>query len=169
MLRCSARFGAFALLAALILAAPAHGQGPMPVSYQVVSADPNGTEIRFRGIPLRGVRADDSQNALSLDFQTPVDGAVFDRLPADMPQWISMAYASFDNGVIRATRPVTFLTRREPDGFSLRIVARGPVIEPPEPPPIPPPPSLRGGYSVYPPPGAFTPPQGEYQGGRATL
>jgi hypothetical protein len=109
------------------------------------------------------VRADDSQNALSLDFQTPVNAAVFEQLPRDLPQWIAMAYASFDNGVIRATRPVSFLTRREPDGFSLRIVARGPVSEPPEPPPLPPPPPLRGGFSVYPPPAAFTPPQGEYK------
>lgn len=138
MFRGSARIGALALLAALTFAAPAHGQGGPPVSYQVVSQDPNGTEIRFRGIPLRGVRADDSQNALSLDFQTPVDGAVFDRLLSEMPQWISMAYATFDNGVIRSPRPVTFLTRAEPDGFSLRIVARGPAMGPGGPPQGPP-------------------------------
>ncbi len=94
------------------------------------------------------VRADDNQNALSLDFQAPVNAAIFDQLPRDLPQWIAMAYASFDNGVIRATRPVSFLTRREPDGFSLRIVARGPVSEPPEPPPFPPPPRC-GAASVF--------------------
>ena len=42
---------------------------------------------------MRGVHADDSQNALAIDFQQPVDGAMFDRLPADAPQWISMANA----------------------------------------------------------------------------
>ena len=59
-----------------------------------------------------------------IDFLQPVDGAVFDRLPRDLPQWISMAYANFDNGVIRSHRPVTFLARSEGDGFSLRIRAR---------------------------------------------
>jgi hypothetical protein len=161
MLRGSARIGALALATVLMLSAPALAQGPgpgtPPASYQVTSAGPDGLEIRFRGMPLRTVRADDSQNALSLDFHTPVDGAVFERLPAEMPQWISMAYATFDNGVIRSPRPVTFLTRTEGDGFSLRIVARNPN---PGPPPVaqnyPPPPQMRGGeytqQQVYPPP-----------------
>jgi hypothetical protein len=164
----SARIGAIALAAALMLSVPAFAQGPgsMPVSYQVTSQGPDGLEIRFRGMPLRAVRADDSQNALSLDFHTPVDGAVFERLPAEMPQWISMAYASFDNGVIRSPRPVTFLTRSEADGFSLRIVSRAPG-----PPPMaqnaPPPPMMRGGeYSqqqIYPPPPQpYVPPQAAY-------
>ena len=161
----SARIGAFALAAALLLSMPAMGQGPGPASYQVVSQGPDGMEMRFRGMPLRAVRADDSQNALSLDFHTPVDAAVFERLPSEMPQWISMAYATFDNGVIRSPRPVTFLTRAEQDGFSLRIVARAPG---PGPAPVaqnyPPPPQMRGGeYSqqqVYPPPPQpYVPPQ----------
>jgi hypothetical protein len=112
MLRGSARIGALALATVLMLSAPALAQGPgpgtPPASYQVTSAGPDGLEIRFRGMPLRTVRADDSQNALSLDFHTPVDGAVFERLPAEMPQWISMAYATFDNGVIRSPRPGHF-------------------------------------------------------------
>jgi hypothetical protein len=62
-----------------------------------------------------------------------------------------MAYANFDNGIIRSPRPVTFLTRAEPDGFSLRIVARGPA-----PPPAmaqnAPPPQMRGQYDAYGPP-----------------
>lgn len=158
------------LILLAVLSIPLQAQAPAPrFTYQVVGEDQNGLEIVFRGLPLRAVRADDSQNALSMDFQAPVNAAIFEQLPRDLPRWITMAYASFDNGVIRATRPVTFLTRREPDGFSLRIVARGPVAEPPAPPPMPPPPQLRGGFSVYPPPGAFTPPQGEYQGSRATL
>lgn len=159
---------AFILLAALSVALQAQAPAPS-FTYQVIVQDETGLELRFSGLPLRSVRADDSQNALSMDFQTPVNAATFEQLPRDLPHWIAMAYASFENGVIRATRPVTFLTRREPGGFSLRIVARGPVIEPPEPPPLSPPPQLRGGFSVYPPPGAFTPPQGEYRSGRATL
>jgi hypothetical protein len=155
----------FSLLAVLSL--PVRAQAPA-FTYQVIGMDENGLELRFNGLPLRSVRADDNQNALSMDFQTPVNATIFEQLPRDLPQWIAMAYATFDNGVIRATRPVTFLTRREPDGFSLRIVARGPMIEPPQPAPVPPP-QLRGGYSVYPPPSSFTPPQGEYRDRRASL
>jgi len=109
---------------ALVQTAPAQAQSAAPY-FQVTGQDAGSVEIRFHGIPLRSVHADDNQNALSLDFQTPVDGAVFDRLPGAVPQWVSMAYANYDNGVVRAPRPVTFLTRAEPDGFSLRIVARG--------------------------------------------
>ncbi|MDB5740551.1 MAG: hypothetical protein JWP16_1591 [Alphaproteobacteria bacterium] len=136
--------GFAALLTAMTLtasmAAPAHAQ--IPASYQIVGGDQNGIEIRFRGIPLRGVHADDAQNALSLDFQTAIDGAPFDRLAGEIPQWVSMAYANFDNGVIRSPRPVTFLTRAEPDGFSLRIQARGPMNGPP----MQGPPPMRGQY-----------------------
>lgn len=159
---------AFILLAVLSVALQAQAPAPS-FTYQVIGQDENGLELRFNGLPLRSVRADDNQNALSMDFQSPVDAVTFEQLPRDLPQWISMAYASFDNGVIRATRPVTFLTRREAGGFSLRIVARGPVIEPPEPEPVSPPPPLRGSYSVYPPSAAFTAPQGEYQSSRASL
>ena len=84
----------------------------------------------------RSVRADDKQNALSIDFQQPVDGSLFDRLPGELPQWISTAYANFDNGVILSPRPVTFLARPEGDGFSLRILARGPGPDLPDPPVI---------------------------------
>ena len=153
---------------ALTLCAPAMAQMPgyQRPAYQVISNDPNGVEIRFHGVALRGVHADDSQNALAIDFQGPVDGAMFDRLPADLPQWISMSYCNFDNGVIRSPRPVTFLTRNESDGFSLRIVPRGPgpvaQAAPPPPPPMrgytdqqiyppppPPPPATAAGFHTY--------------------
>ena len=86
-----------------------------------------------------------------------------------------MAYTTYDNGVIRATRPVTFLTRQETDGFSLRMqprnaaapgpmvpapgasqpmpgpMAQGPVMAPYPQPPAPPP--------GYPPPGYPPQPQ----------
>jgi hypothetical protein len=156
------------MLTALMPMTPAWAQAP---SYQVVSNDPNGLEIRFHNMPLRSVHADDSQNALSIDFQQPVDGAVFDRLPGDLPQWISMAYANYDNGVIRSPRPVTFLTRAESDGFSVRLVPRGPAVAQGAAPP--PPPALRGVPAPppgYPPPGypppmqPYEPPQDAYAG-----
>ncbi|HEY4076129.1 MAG TPA: hypothetical protein VGM26_04275 [Rhizomicrobium sp.] len=143
-------FHAFISLALLAVAlSPALAQ---PAGYQVTAQDQNGIEIHFRGLPLRAVHADDAQNALLLDFQQPVDGAVFDRLAPDLPSWISMAYANFDNGVIRTTKPATFLTRAEPDGFSLRIVARG--AQTVQISPLPPPPAMRGGYTeqLYPAP-----------------
>jgi hypothetical protein len=120
------------VLGLLMPAAPAQAQdGP---GYEVVSSGPDGLEIRFHGLAMRSVHADDDQNALAIDFLQPVDGALFDRLPGELPQWISMAYANFDNGVIRSPRPVTFLARPLGDGFSLRIMARGPSM----------PPSMRG-------------------------
>lgn len=160
MKRQRARLGAFAALLALAaLVSPASAQAPY---FQIAGQDSAGVEIRFHGVPLRAVHADDSQNALSLDFQTPVDGAVFDRLASAVPQWINMAYANYDNGVIRSPRPVTFLTRGEPDGFSLRIVARDSA------PPQPmaqnaPPPQMRGQYDSYGAPGPmpYGPPPGQ--------
>ena len=112
--------GALTGAAVLCLAAPAQAQGP---GYQIVTDGP-ALELRFRGLPLKSVRADDNQNALSLDFNLPVDPAIFDALSQQLPQWIAMAYTTYDNGVIRATRPVTFLTRQETDGFSLRLQPR---------------------------------------------
>jgi hypothetical protein len=163
-----ARFGAMTLAALVVLAlpavmTPASAQTP---SFQVTGQDAAGVEIRFHGIPLRAVHADDAQNALSLDFQTPVDGAVFDRLPGAVPQWVTMAYANFDNGIIRSPRPVTFLTRGEPDGFSLRIVARGDAPPPATAQNAPPP--MRGQYDTYGPPGPMPygapPPMPAYAG-----
>ncbi len=122
------------------LAAPALAQG---YGYQVIAKSRDGLEIRFHGLPLRAVHADDGQNALSIAFQQAVNGAMFDHLTGDALLWISMAYANFDNGIIRSPRPVTFFTRSETNGFSLRIVPRGalaPTIAQNE--PMPPP--LRG-------------------------
>lgn len=125
------------LLAVLLApAAPAEAQG----AYEIISNGPDGLEVRFHGLPMRSVHADDNQNALAIDFLEPVNGALFERLPDELPQWISMAYVNFDNGIIRSPRPVTFLAHPESDGFSLRIIARGP---PPDPPP---PAQIRGSY-----------------------
>jgi hypothetical protein len=141
--------------AALCLAVPAGAQnGP---GFEVVSNGP-ALELRFHGIPLKSVRADDAQNALALDFSQAVDPAVFDRLNGTLPGWIALAYSNYDNGVIRAARPVTFLTRPETDGFSLRLEPRGPATAGPAPAPFQqaPYPSQGGpqGGTPYPPPGA---------------
>jgi hypothetical protein len=154
---------------ALATATPAVAQGSAyrGPGYQIIRNEPNVLEIRFHGVGIRGIQADDSQNALAIDFQQPIDAAMFGRLTADAPLWISMSYSNFDNGVIRGTRPVTFLTRAEADGFSLRMVPRpgappmqspttqGPVAQAAPPPTLPPPPPMRGGYTeqrVWPPP-----------------
>lgn len=121
--------GALSGAAVLCLSAQAQAQGP---GFQVVSDGP-ALEVRFRGVPLKSVRADDNQSALSLDFNQPVDPAIFDALARQLPQWIGMAYTSYDNGVIRATRPVTFLTRQETDGFSLRLQPRAAAAPAPAP------------------------------------
>ena len=132
------------------------------------------TLTRASGIPLKSVRADDNQNALALDFNQPVDPAIFDRLNSALPGWIAMAYSNYDNGVIRAARPVTFLTRPEIDGFSLRLEPRGNVGPAPQPAPFQPAPFQQQG-GPYPPPGAPYPQQpphpypqgGPPQGGNA--
>jgi hypothetical protein len=116
-----------AMVLAVLLATPALAQGgPPPAGFEVVTRDPATLEIRFHNMPLKGVHADATQNALAVDFLAGVDGSAFDRLSSALPDWISMAYANYDSGVIRASRPVTFLTRPESDGFSLRMVAAGP-------------------------------------------
>jgi len=142
--------------AALCLASAASGQnGPAP-GFEIVSNGP-ALELRFHGVPLKSVRADDNQNALALDFNQPVDPAIFDRLNGALPGWIAMAYSNYDNGVIRAARPVTFLTRPEPDGFSLRMEPRGPVTATPAPAPFQQAPYMAQAGGHYPPPGTPAP------------
>ena len=141
----------FAALAAAftgVLLGPAAAQGP--AGFEVTAHDANVLEIRFHNMPLKAVHADAAQNALALDFVNGVDGSAFDRIAAAMPDWVSMAYANYDSGVIRASRPVTFLTRNESDGFSLRLVARAgpPAMVPAPPGPV----ALRGPVDGGPPP-----------------
>jgi len=120
-------------LALLLFATRAPVTAQAGPTYELISYGPDGLEVRFHGLPMRSVHADDSQNALAIDFLQPVDGALFERLPDELPQWISMAYVNFDNGIIRSPRPVTFLAHAENDGFFLRIIARGPPPAPPLP------------------------------------
>jgi hypothetical protein len=131
---------ALRVLLAVLFASAAPASAQRASSYEVVSNGPGGLEIRFHGLPMRSVHADDNQNALAIDFLQPVDGALFDRLPKELPQWISMAYANFDNGIIHSPRAVTFLARPESDGFFLRIIARE------QPSDSPPPAQIRGSY-----------------------
>jgi len=149
--------------ASLCFASAASGQnGP---GFEIVNTGGNGLEVRFHGVPLKSVRADDNQNALALDFNQPVDPAIFDRLNGALPGWVAMAYSNYDNGVIRAARPVTFLTRPEIDGFSLRMEPRGPVAPMRQAPFQPAPyqqgaPMPQGGPAPYPPQQQPYPPQG---------
>ena len=155
---------AAALAGALLAASPASAQGP--AGFEVTARDAGTIEIRFHNMPLKAVHADAAQNALALDFANGVDGSAFDRIAATMPDWVSMAYANYDSGVIRASRPVTFLTRNESDGFSLRMVARGPapmMAAPPGPVALrgpgdggPPPPMQQPLYAGPPPPAPDT-------------
>lgn len=113
------------LLLAVLLALPAHTQTRTDPSYEVTVNSPNRLEIRFHGLSVHSVQADDNQNALALNFRRPVDGVLFERLAGELPLWIAMAYANFDNGVIRSNRAVSFLVRSEGDGFVLRLIPRG--------------------------------------------
>lgn len=103
----------------------AQDQPPPPdnAPLTILARTPNA-EIRIRGVSLKSARADDAQNTIAFEFNGPVSDEAFARLQDEMPDWIEMAYAGYDNAIIRARRPVTFMTRPEADGFSLRIVPR---------------------------------------------
>lgn len=109
--------------AALLGAAPAQAQNTP--GYELVSRSNGVVEVRFHNMPINAVHTDMAQNTLAVDFQGPVDDATFEKLGTDFPEWVALAYAGYDTGVIRASRPVTFLTHTEADGFSLRLVPRG--------------------------------------------
>ncbi|MEJ0042035.1 MAG: hypothetical protein WDM81_07375 [Rhizomicrobium sp.] len=107
-----------ALAAAILLGAgAAFAQDATPSSLTIVSQGPEA-EFRIRGVSLKSVRADDAQNAIAFDFNGAVSDEAFAQLEAELPDWIEMAYAGYDNAVIRAKQPVTFLTKVESDGFS---------------------------------------------------
>ncbi len=134
------------LLAAALLAgasAPPDTSGiqqpPPPEAFAIVSREPV-LELRFRGPVLRKAESDTSQNALSLSFNGAVDDSTFEALQAMLPDWIDSAYAGYDDAVIRARRPVTFQTKAETDGFSLRMVPAGQQVAQAD---IPPPPPQR--------------------------
>lgn len=141
-------------LLATLAALPALAQGG-PSGFEITQHDQGMLEIRFHNMPLKGVHADAAQNALALDFLNGVDGSAFDRLAQAAPDFVALAYANYDSGVIRASRPVTFLTRNESDGFSLRLVAATPPPQQMVPAP-PGPVALRG--NVEPPPPNYPPP-----------
>ena len=117
--------GALSVLSICVSAALAQS-GQSPPKVELLSSGPI-PELRFHGMQLRNVRADDAQNEVSLSFEGAIDPAVFDELERDLPDWVEKSYAGYDSAVIRTRQPATFMTRREGDGFSLRIMARGPV------------------------------------------
>ncbi len=121
------KMGRWAALAAAILfgagAALAQDAPPAGSSLTVVSQGPEA-EFRIRGVSVKSVRADDAQNTVAFDFNGPVSDEAFAQLEAELPDWIEMAYAGYDNAVIRARRPVSFLTKIESDGFSMKMVPR---------------------------------------------
>jgi hypothetical protein len=124
-------------MALLCAAASANADDGLAPSTLTITARTPEAEIHIRGVSLKSVRADDAQNAVAFDFNGPVSDTAFTQLQAELPDWVEMAYAGYDNAVIRAKRPVTFMTRAEADGFSLRMVPR-------EGAPGAPPASLRG-------------------------
>lgn len=79
--------------------------------------------ISFRGLTLKDARTDPSQNEIILSFDDAVDPDLLARLGTALPDWIDAAYAGHRSAVIRARRPVTFMTRGTRDGFALRLVA----------------------------------------------
>jgi len=115
------------LAAAFLCAGGARAQDAPPPAdtsaLTILARGPNA-EFRILGVSLKSVRADDAQNTVAFDFNGPVSDEAFARLQDELPDWIEMAYAGYDNAVIRAKRPVTFMTKAEPDGFSLRMVPR---------------------------------------------
>ena len=106
---------------------------PSQPTVTVVSSSPQA-ELMFHGLSLKSARASDSENEIALDFDAPLQGNVFDALQQTLPDWIAMAYAGYDFAVIRARRPVSFLARRESDGFSLSFLPRpaSPAAAPPD-------------------------------------
>jgi hypothetical protein len=127
-----ARLGAsgwrVAVLAAAVLCAGggalAQDQPPSDASALTIVARGPAAEFRIRGVSLKSARADDAQNTIAFDFNGPVSDEAFARLQDELPDWIEIAYAGYDNAIIRAKRPVTFMAKAESDGFSLRMVPR---------------------------------------------
>ena len=104
-------------------AAVAQDAPPPGSALTIVSQGPEA-EFRIRGVSLKSVRSDDAQNTVAFDFNGPVSDQAFSQLESELPDWIEMAYAGYDNAVIRARRPVTFMTKVESDGFSMKLVPR---------------------------------------------
>lgn len=114
---------------AALAAALAFGEGaaaqvqPDASPLEIISRGPQ-PEFRVHGVSLKSVRADDTQNTVAFDFNGPVSEAAFVALQDALPGWVEMAYAGYDNAIIRTKRPVTFMTRAESDGFSMRFVPK---------------------------------------------
>lgn len=125
---------AAALLCAVTLASPAaRAQGgdrsPAAENFTIARTHPDAV-IRFHGLTLEDARTDPAQNEIMLRFDGAADPALFARLQNALPAWVATATAGRRSAVIRARRPVTFMTRRVRDGFAVRLVAtHRPVAE----------------------------------------
>lgn len=80
--------------------------------------------IRFHGITLKDARTDPAKNEIILTFKGQADRNVFDQLQTALPGWVDMTYSGYDSAVIRAAKPVTFMTRGTRGGFDLRMMPR---------------------------------------------
>jgi hypothetical protein len=101
-----------------------HAQAAAGQRFTVVRSGPDA-EIRFQGLTLKAAKSDPANNQIILEFDGAADRSVFDRLETALPGWVDTAYAGYDSAVIRAARPVTFMTRSERGGFAVRMMPRG--------------------------------------------
>lgn len=92
-------------------------------AFKVVRSAPDAV-IHFAGITLKDARTDPAKNEIVLRFDGQADRDVFDQLETALPGWVDTAYAGYDSAVIRAAKPVTFMTRRMRNGFDLRLVPK---------------------------------------------
>ena len=113
------------LAAAVVLASISLSHAQSAEDFSIERTNPDAV-IHFRGLHLTDARTDTARDEIILTFAEQVDPALFDRLQTALPGWVGRAYARSDSAVVRAARPVTFMTAGVANGFALRIVPRGP-------------------------------------------
>ncbi len=104
-----------------LCSAAAFAQDSGAQSFTIDRSNPDAV-IRFHGIRLADAHTDLAKNEIVLDFDGPADRNLFDQLELALPDWVDMAYAGDNSAVIRAVRPVTFMTAAVEGGFALRMV-----------------------------------------------
>lgn len=113
------------LAAAVVLASISLSHAQSAEDFSIERTNPDAV-IHFRGLHLTDARTDTARDEIILTFAEQVDPALFDRLQTALPGWVGRAYARSNSAVVRAARPVTFMTAGVANGFALRIVPRGP-------------------------------------------
>ncbi len=129
MIRSRSTYGIMGIAALLMLSAARHAQAQdfqndyraRPGEAFTVERSSPDAVIHFAGIALKDARTDPAKNEIVLTFDGQADRAVFDRLETALPGWVDNAYSGYDSAVIRAARPVTFMTRKTQGGFDLRM------------------------------------------------